>query len=505
MLVNISMPGEAAHIALASLCGKQDTYLVSKAPKDSPFFFDGRRLAHSNFRKYHRSKTIYNPGTDANWPFGQQSIKVRYDPMQMGDLLTNMWVKITMPSLQSSSDTYADQLGRHLFKEVRMRVDEVEVETFYDDWGVIYDELYLEMSEKVANRFLVNRSLAYDTSDLNATISTVDTELLVPLNFFFSRKYSGDEYAQNEPDRPYFPVCSCYKQKIEFEFVFHKQTFFTDTSKTLTVPKFHVITEEITLEPEERMYFMQQAQTLVTDIVMRHPSAQTERGKTTLRTNLVPTQPVKVLHWFFRNSKFENEDIAAEGQTVEGELYTQNRFNFSSNVNFDELFSFYAPVMDEAKFYINGEKFPNSTQTGHVYYKYLTPMRRYLSRPYRNIYTHSFAEFPRRAQFSGHFDFSQVQGNKTAVEFTFEPLNAAGGNLLDSDTYTMHMYYVGYEVFVFEGGKMRRLLASEEKPAAKEEVVEKEEDPDEMPEPEIGPSNQKSSPFLNKVRRFASM
>ena len=166
------MPGEAARIALASLCGKQDTYLVSKAPKDSPFLFDGKRLSHSNFRKYHRAKTVYNPGTDVNWPFGQQSIKVQFDPMQMGDLLTNMWVKITMPGLQSSNDTYADQLGRHLFKEVRMRVDEVEVETFYDDWGVIYDELYLEMSEKVANRFLVNRSLAFDTSDLNSTIST---------------------------------------------------------------------------------------------------------------------------------------------------------------------------------------------------------------------------------------------------------------------------------------------------------------------------------------------
>lgn len=499
------MPGEAARIALASLCGKQDTYLVSKAPKDSPFLFDGKRLSHSNFRKYHRAKTVYNPGTDVNWPFGQQSIKVQFDPMQMGDLLTNMWVKITMPGLQSSNDTYADQLGRHLFKEVRMRVDEVEVETFYDDWGVIYDELYLEMSEKVANRFLVNRSLAFDTSDLNSTISTAATELLVPLNFFFSRKYSGDEYTQNEPDRPYFPVCSCYKQKIEFEFVFHKQTFFTDTAKVLTVPKFHVITEEITLDPQERLYFMKEAQTLVTDIVVRHPSAQTERGKTNLRTNLVPNQPVKAMHWFFRNAKFENEDVTAQGETVEGELYFQNRFNFSSNVNFDELFAFYAPVMDEAKFYINGEKFPNSTQTGHVYYKYLTPMRRYLSRPYRNIYTHSFAEFPRRAQFSGHFDFSQVQGNKTAMEFTFEPLNAQGGNLLDNDTYTMHMYYVGYEVFVFEGGKMQRMLAGSEpepEPEAAAQVVDERE-------PAIGPRKPtpqtRASLFLNKVKRFASM
>jgi hypothetical protein len=217
-----------------------------------------------------------------------------------------------------------------------------------------------------------------------------------------------------------------------------------------------------------------------------------------------------VLHWFFRNSKFEDENITANGETDEGELYTQNRFNFSSNVNFDQTYSFFAPVMDEAKFYLNGEKFPNSTQTGHLYYKYLTPMRRYLSRPYRNIYTHSFAEFPRRAQFSGHLDFSQLKGNKTAVEFTFEPLNAAGDSLLDIDVYSMHMYYVGYEVFVFEGGKMRKLLQSEEKPVAQEQVQEVEEDPDQMPEPRTGPMIPKpiyaqTSALLNKVKRFVSM
>jgi hypothetical protein len=52
-----------------------------------------------------------------------------------------------------------------------MFVDDIEVEKIHDDWGIIYDELYLEMSEKVANRFLVNRNLGYDDSTQNATIA----------------------------------------------------------------------------------------------------------------------------------------------------------------------------------------------------------------------------------------------------------------------------------------------------------------------------------------------
>jgi hypothetical protein len=85
----------------------------------------------------------------------------------MGDLLSNMWLSMTMPGITDGN--YADQLGRHILKSVTMFVDDIEVEKIHDDWGIIYDELYLEMSEKVANRFLVNRNLGYDDSSQNAT------------------------------------------------------------------------------------------------------------------------------------------------------------------------------------------------------------------------------------------------------------------------------------------------------------------------------------------------
>ena len=130
-----------------------------------------------------------------------------------------------------------------------MFVDDLEVEKIHDDWGVIYDELYLEMSEKVANRFLVNRSIGYDDSTLNSSISQYKSELVIPLHFFFSRKYASDEYSSNKPNRPYFPLCAVYRQKIEFEFVFHRQEFFTETTDNLQLPSFNIITEEITVSP----------------------------------------------------------------------------------------------------------------------------------------------------------------------------------------------------------------------------------------------------------------
>ena len=49
-------------------------------------------------QKFHRSTQIDNPGTKANWPFGE-SIKVTLNPRNMGDLLSNMYIAIEFPGV----------------------------------------------------------------------------------------------------------------------------------------------------------------------------------------------------------------------------------------------------------------------------------------------------------------------------------------------------------------------------------------------------------------------
>jgi len=506
------MAGEFARMSLDAI-GAQDVPLLSKKPEDLPFHYDANSIRHANFRKFHKNTNIRNPGAKPHWPFGE-TIKVQFNPTNMGDLLANMWVSIEMPGIANGN--YADQLGRHIFERVTMYVDEIAVETVYDDWMVIRDELFLEPSEKVANRFLVNRSLAFDTSELNEANARFKSDLFIPIPFFFSRKYASDEYSENSPNRPCFPLAACWKQKIEFEFAFRPQTWFTDFSGTLSLTEFDIVTEQITVDPLERMYMMKREQTLVTDIARRHPSVQTEKGKAELKNNLVPNIPVKTLFWFFRNTQFEDPKItAANPSDPEGELYIHNRFNWSSNVNYDELYSFYAPVMDTAKIYLDGNALPNATNTGHIFYKYAQPLARKLSRPVRNVYTYSFSALPVNVASSGYLDFSQIQGNKTTIECTFEPLNAAGTPTLD-DTYTMHMYYTGYEVFVFEDGKMRYAT---DRDLAK---TDRESDADELfksfdrgktfvlqEEPATGPRKprepNKVDHFVKSAERFASM
>jgi len=446
--------GEAAKISLKAI-GKQDTHLLSKDPDDSFFNYKGDKV-HSEFRKYHRSRNIVNPRpgqANDNWPFGQ-TIKVEFNPQNMGDLLSNMWLSVKMPGLRNPTvGNYADQLGRHILKSITMYVDDLEVEKIHDDWGVIYDELYLEVSEKVANRFLVNRNIGYDDSTLYPSLAQYDSDLMIPLHFFFSRKFSSDEYSSNKPNRPYFPVCAIYRQKIVFELDFHKQSFFTDRTQLIHLDEFKLITEEITVTPEERKYLASERQTLITDLVRKHPTTVSEINKDVIRTNLVPNIPVKCIHWFLRNTLYENEDVAIGDPSNTERYYSQNRFNFSSNVNFDEVQTFFEPIMENASFYINGNKLPNVSNTNHSYYKYLIPFRNRLARPYRNIYTYSFSMNPINVEPSGNLDFSQIQSEKTSIEVK---LDTREGSLVDitTKTYSLQMYYTGYQTFVFDRGFM---------------------------------------------------
>ena len=275
---------------------------------------------------------------------------------------------------------------------------------------------------------------------------------MIPLHFFFSRKYASDEYSSNKPNRPYFPVCSVYRQKIEFELEFHKQSFFTDTTDNLSLQSFNLVTEEITVSPEERKFLASEKQVFVTDLVKRHPSIVSDIGRDIIKNNLVPNIPVKCIHWFLRNTKFEDENDA-KGDPVpadEEKYLCQNRFNFSSNVSFDEIQTFFDPIMESASFYINGNKLPNVTNTNHNYYKYLVPLHNRLARPYRNIYTYSFSMNPINVEPSGNLDFSQIQSEKTNIEVKLDTSEVD----VSTSTYSLNMYYTGYQTFVFDKGFM---------------------------------------------------
>jgi len=443
-MCDTSGPNTGSIVSLNAI-GKQDTYLLEDDPIHSLFKYESKK--HANFTKFHKSLNVNKPNSSStSWPFGE-TIKVMYNPRNMGDLLANMYVTFELPALTGSDSYYADQIGRHIFKSVTMRVDETVVEKFHGDWGIIYDELYLDESEKRTKRYTLNRNNAEDTSLLsgNQILAQNKSRVYIPIPLLFSRKYESDEYETNKPNRPYFPTCAIHKQKLQFEFEFHKQTFFTNETDNITINSFDIVTEEIALEPIERIYIANKRHVLITDIVKKHPTLDIPAGIQNAKLELVPKTPVKTLNWFFRQTAFENEDVITGGTTLLANVFA-NRYNFSSNVEYSINNEFYNPPMSSAKIFVNGEDVPNVQDSDHKYFKYIVPFSSRLSRPLRNIYTYAFSMNPINVEPSGMLDFSQLQPNRTILD-----INMKVG--LSSD-YTLHLYYVGYQTFIFENGIM---------------------------------------------------
>ena len=453
--MDLKGPDQAAILALNAI-GQQDTYLLRNDPEQSLFKYEAKQ--HSNFTKFHKSTSVSRPSTEtdtSSWPFGN-TIKVSLNPQNMGDLLSNMYIQCTFPAVQSNSNI-ADQLGRHVIESVTMTVDEIEVDKYHDDWGIIYDELYLDASEKRTKRYTLNRNQADDTSHLNDySLNRYQSEIMIPIPMFFSRKYEGDEYDSNSPNRPYFPTCAIHKQKLGLEIKFRPITFFTNNIQNvvqLSLPTFNIITEELTVSQPERTFLMTTKQTFITDVVKKHPTVETVIGENSVKLQLVPNIPVKTLNWFLRKTIYEDENISGSptdslgsGDALVRTRAFTNRFNFSSASSYSIANSFSSAVLESAKIYVNGQDLPNIPAPDHNYYKYVVPSNCRLSRPDRNIYTYAFSMNPINVEPSGSLDFSKLNSDRTLLD-----INLKTGL---SDTYTLHLYYLGYQTFVFDGGFM---------------------------------------------------
>lgn len=475
-MCDVSGPSTAAVIALNAI-GAQDVHLLDDDIEKS--FFNYKTEKHTDFSAFRRVTQIDNKTKQKYWPFGLDGniVKVTLNPQNMGDLLANMYLLIELPP-----SMYARYVGRSIFKSISFKVDGIEVEKIYDDWQVIYDELYLEESEKDANDYLINRMMYPVNTNRNekqeilnglGALSTLKT--IIPLRFFFSRKYSKSSYESNKQKKPFFPLCAIYKQKIILEIEFHSVYYFSKpvTTEALAEPKFRqstsfdfptlqdfkIITEEITLTQEERMFYIKQKYDTIINLVFKNPTADSQLQSDIIKNNLVPNIAVKCIHWFVRKKAYEYKDkVEFETRTQEfvnayRTRYVKDRVNIiDSRYRFEKIKS--------AKMFLNSLDLPNVSVADHNYFKYYTTYQARLNCPDKNIYTYSFSMNPFNTQSTGSLDFSNFNSDKTFLEvklqsgiYTVDPFRIPGVDRL-SEEYSLYIFYTGYKLMSFENGFM---------------------------------------------------
>ena len=348
-------------------------------------------------------------------------------------------------------DVYCDFTGRAILDSVTLNLEGTELEKLTNDWRIIHDQMYHTEEEKRAGFRLLNggqnggwqpgvstRHLYNDSENKNGPIN-----LYIPLPFFFTRRHSemdtDNDWQSQKIFKPYFPTCGILNQILTVDITFNPVTFFSNTLSECSLSNITLVTEEITLSPQERSFIQSSRQQLMYEKLFINPRSLYDEGSPTSKTQLSPKIPIKAFYWFYRNIDYE--DVSDANQF-------KNRYNFSTLINTNQP----DPKTEPINQIIKGVKFhfnigsQNDFLAYSNYYRFAVPSSTGLTPPAGNIYTYSFVTNPREPRPVGSLNFDIMNSNgKSIMESQFT-------TAAQSNAYSVNVFFTGYQVFQCENG-----------------------------------------------------
>jgi hypothetical protein len=415
--------------------GPQEEYLLTDDMSKSQWNPAFKR--YSNFVMYQKVYQFPPP----NPSYQGNVIQIELRPTELGHLLSNMYLSVTLPALPGSN-SYTPNVGRALLQQVDLLVNETIVETLYDDWYVIRDQMFLDADEQ----------LGLQTA-LNVSNAQVGGTITIPLEFFFCRRHSHNNKGRERLRKPYLPVCAMWAQRLYVRFTFRPNTWWASLPANTTYDVYppgttlwpNLITEEILLENAEKLYYQNTPLKYIVNRVQKESTLAFSSANPVLQ--LTANYPVQVLAWFFRNKNYE---------TITDGRYYASRYSYgystqyiqtgiqlqfpSGNANFVD-------VINNAKITLNNVDILSTFQ-GSLYYSFKQPLEHYLSIPSKNIYAYSFGLTPKEYNQGGYLNFSKLNSQTTYIQLNF---NASYTNQLISG-YNLYLFYYGYSLLQFQGG-----------------------------------------------------
>lgn len=395
-----------------------------------------------DFKRYTNSVMYQRiiPFPPPNPSYQNQTIQLELLPTELGHLLSNMYLKVSMPALPNGAQ-YSPQLGRALIKQVDLLVNETVIETLYDDWYIIRDQMFLDADEQIG------MFQAVGGSNIN---SQVQTDYIIPLEFFFCRRKTHNDHDDDRLRRPYFPLCAMWNQRLYVRFTFHPNTWWCNVASPhttdLILPK--LVTEEILLENAEKLYYTNTPLKYIVNRVKKESTLTFSAGNPQLQ--LTASFPVQTIAWFFRNKNYEDVTSGIYSDSRYNYGYTTQYIQTGVQLNFPSGASNYVDVIDTAKITLNNVDILSTFQ-GSLYYTFKQPMEHGLSIPSKSIYSYSFGLTPKEYNQGGYLNFSKLNSQTTTLTLVFNPSYATQ----ISQGYNLYMFYYGYTLLEFQGGFAR--------------------------------------------------
>ena len=415
--------------------GPQEKYLLSDDMTQSAWNPEFKR--YSNFVMYQK---VY-PFPPPNPAYQGNSVQIELRPTELGHLLSNMYLSVTLPPLPVGY-SYTPNVGRALLKQVDLLVNETIVETLYDDWYVIRDQLFLDADEQ----------LGLQTA-LNPPSAQAGGNITIPLEFFFCRRHSHNNKGRERLRKPYFPICAMWNQRLYVRFTFQPSTWWcnapvansTDVYPPGTTLWPNLVTEEILLENPEKLYYQNTPLKFIVNRVQKESTLSFSSTNTTLQ--LTANYPVQVLAWFFRNKNYETTSDGRYYASRYSYGYTTQYIQSGVQLQFPSGQSNFVDVINTAKITLNNVDILSTFQ-GSLYYSFKQPMEHYLSIPSKNIYTYSFGLTPKEYNQGGYLNFSKLNSQTTYLQLNFVPSYT---NQITTG-YNLYLFYYGYTLLQFQGG-----------------------------------------------------
>jgi len=279
------------------------------------------------------------------------------------------------------------------------------------------------------------------------------SDIITPLEFFFCRRHSANNKARERLRRPYFPLCAMWNQRLYVRFTFQQNTWWCNapvgskmdiySPDTTNLPT--LITEEILLNDDERLYYMNTPLKYLVPKVQKESTLSFSGNNPQLE--LTANFPVQTLAWFFRNKNYEDVSDGRYSDSRYSYGYTTQYIATGLQLQFPSGNSNFVDVISTAKITLNNVDILSTFQ-GSLYYSFKQPLEHGLSIPSKNIYTYSFGLTPKEYNQGGYLNFSKLNSQTTNLSLTFKPQYTAQ----ITQGYNLYLFYYGYNLLQFQGG-----------------------------------------------------
>jgi len=436
--------------------GAQDIYLTGNNPQMTYFKSVFRR--HTNF-SIESIKQAFN-GNISTEEFSVESIISR-----SRDLVSNMWIEATLPSVNNTSATatytnWCNNTGCAFLKECEIDIGGSQIDKHNSLWNDIYNELYIDKT----NNSLINKKTSNTYVKHGSPNHTNILHLNIPLHFWFTKNKGSS-----------LPLIALQYHEVTLKCKFRalKNLVVTDnaTISFNTKPSIELWVDYIFLEQEERKRFAQTKHAYLIEQLQYHKEELTSSYG---NINLKFHHPVKELIWVFTNKKrileINTENTAADpldfspkrldpsGETIgsngkESSNSGNNYFNYQMTAGTNTFItsstsgscingSNYVEHFDNMKIKINGHD--RFSPRNAVYFRTIQPIQANHKIPSKHIYCYTFSLTPYDYQPSGTCNFSRLD----SVELEFNNM----GTPFEKNDRNINVFAINYNLLQIASG-----------------------------------------------------